>query len=507
MRLFVVRRSPVTLLVTVWITLVSLMVSGNAQDAPVVEDIRRTPTVIVIEKTQPAVAAVYSFGDHGNSSGSGSVIDPRGYVLTAKHVVKQEHIVLLGGRPPLRASIVGTMPEYDVALLKLGQQAFNRPASPNFPRVALPPDFIQLGLDHEVRIGETVLNIGSPGGRGIVATQGIVSAVAFTGVNPLAIATQSATAFDELLQFDAASNPGNSGGPVINLLGQQIGMTVSGINTEEGIHFALPLKTLRHSIPAILNSELRHRFNSGLTVDPQLAQVIVTDVAQDSPAAAADIQVGDEITSVDGRALRDPIDWEFTRFDWRPEQQVMLGIQRGPTLFSASLKLAHRVGLPGVEVAATEPGLLCRYALYDPSNPQPLDDDQHPASPPIVIATVGPKPESLPRDDHYELAIDGLLKINESGVYRLGLASDDGSRLYLHDRLLIDNGGNHAANTRTNWADLQAGMHPIRIEFYEDEGQQELSLYIALGDAELTPVAAESLFHPVDPPAETPTAP
>ena len=239
----------------------------HAQEANTAVDVRRSPTVIAIEKAQPAVAAVYAYGDNAGGSGSGSVIDPRGYVLTAKHVVKQQHIVLLGGRPPLRASVVGTMPEYD--------QACNRAASPNFPRAALPPDFIQLGIDRDVRMGETILNIGSPGGRGIVATQGIVSAVAFTGVNPLSLATQSATAFDELLQFDAASNPGNSGGPIVNLLGQQIGMAVSGINSEEGIHFALPLKTLRHSIPAILNSELRHRYVSGLTIAPQLASVVV----------------------------------------------------------------------------------------------------------------------------------------------------------------------------------------------------------------------------------------
>ncbi len=473
---------------------------GHAQEASTAVDIRRSPTVVAIEKAQPAVAAVYAYGDNSGGSGSGSVIDPRGYVLTAKHVVKQQHIVLLGGRPPLRASVVGTMPEYDVAILKLGEQAFNRPASPTFPRAALPPDFILLGIDSDVRMGETILNIGSPGGRGIVATQGIVSAVAFTGVNPLSLATQSATAFDELLQFDAASNPGNSGGPIVNLLGQQIGMAVSGINSEEGIHFALPLKTLRHSIPAILNSEFRHRYVSGITADPQLAAVVVTDVANDSPAAEAGIRIGDQIVSIDGRALRDPIDWEFTRFEWRADDKFTLGLQRGQQILNASITLAKRVGQVGVDVAATEPGLLCRYALYDPRIPHPLDDDQKPAGPPTIIATVEPKPESLPRDDHYELVIEGLLKIDEAGVYRLGLRSDDGSRLYVHDQRLIDNSGNHAAITRTGWVDLQAGMHPIRIEFYEDEGQQTLDFLVAKDDAELVPVTAEQLFHPVDAP-------
>jgi S1-C subfamily serine protease len=477
---------------------------SHGQEVNSTVDVRRSPTVVAVEKAQPAVAAVYAYGKDSGGNGSGSVIDPRGYVLTAKHVLKEQHIVLLGGRSPLRASIVGSMPEFDIAILKLGEQAFNRPGSPTYPRDSLPPDFIRLGIDSEVRLGETVLNIGSPGGRGIVVTQGIISAVAFTLTNPLALATQSATAFDELVQFDAASNPGNSGGPIVNLLGEQIGIAVSGINSEEGIHFALPLKTIRRSIPAILNSEFRHQYVSGIEVDPQLASVIVTDVAADSPAAEVGIRVGDQLLSVDGRALRDPIDWEFTRYEWRIDDQVTLGIKRDQETLSVSLRLAERTRKAGVEVAATAPGLQCRFAPYDPRLPFPLDDDQKPAGPPIVIAKVEPKPKSASRDEHYELLIEGLLQVDEAGVYRLGLNSDDGSRLYVHDQLLIDNGGNHAAITRTGWVDLQAGLHPIRIEFYEDEGGQELEFLMARDDAELAPVAAEQLFHQVDPPAATP---
>ena len=212
-----------------------LIVSWCAGNASGQDDIRRTASVEVLERAQPAVAMVYAFSKEGRrlGTGSGSVIDPRGYVLTAKHVVGQQHLVLLGGRPPMTASLVGTMPEFDVALLRIGRPAFQRPGSPDFPRQKMPLDYIPLGVDSEVRMGETIFNIGAPGGRGIVASKGIVSAVAFTGVNPLSISLQSSTAFDKMIQFDAASNPGNSGGPLINLLGQQIGLTVSGIHTEK----------------------------------------------------------------------------------------------------------------------------------------------------------------------------------------------------------------------------------------------------------------------------------
>jgi len=468
-------------------------VECHAEDAAA--DIRRTAAVVAVEKVQPAIGAVYAFGKQGQGTGSGSVIDPRGYVLTAKHVTMTNHVVLLGGRPPLNAELVGTMPEFDVAILKLGGPAFSRPGSPDYPRARSPLDFVTLGVHDEVRAGESILNIGSPGGRGIVVTQGIVSAVAFTAVNPLAIALQSSTAFDELLQFDAASNPGNSGGAVINLLGQQVGLTVSGIRNEQGIHFALPMKTVRHSICSILNSELRYRYASGITIDPQLATVIVTKIEQGSPASTAGIQVGDRIESVDGRVLRDPIDWEFTRHDWRPGNKITLAIKRGEQSLDASITLADRVGRKGIEVESPVAGLSCRFAPYDPQIANPLDDAFEPSGNPIVINSVQAKPSNVPQEDHYELVIEGLLKIDQDGIYRVGLRSDDGSRLFVHDQLVVDNGGNHSPILRTNWVDLQAGLHPIRIEFYEDEGQQLLEFVMAMGDDELVPVAPEKLYH------------
>lgn len=483
-----------SLIAGVWISCPSLLPTTCRADEAAV-DIRRTPTVIAVEKTQPAIAAVYAYGDQKRVTGSGSVIDPRGYVLTAKHVTLKQHIVLLGGRPPLRATLIGTMPEFDVAILKLSDPAFNRPGSPAYPRSELCQDFIRLGVDAEVRAGETILNIGSPGGRGIVVTQGIVSAVAFTGVNPLSIATQSSTAFDELLEFDAASNPGNSGGAVINVLGEQIGMAVSGIPNEEGIHFALPVKTIRLSIPAILNSELRHRYTSGISVDPQLAAVVVTSIDDDSPAANVDIHVGDQIVSVDGRELRDPIDWEFTRYEWRPGDHFTLGIKRGEQSLDVAMTLAERGGQKGVELAEPQPGLNCHFAAYDPQIGNPFDEVLPPTGDATTIATVQPKVANATQEDHYKLAIEGLLKIDQPGAYRLGLRSDDGSRLFVHDRLLIDNGGNHSPILRTGWVDLQSGLHPIRIEFYEDEGEQALEFLIAQGDAELQPVGSEMLYH------------
>jgi len=454
-----------------------------------------TPIVKTIGKVQPAVAAVYVRKNGGQGAGSGSVIDPRGYVLTAKHVVGDAHVVLLAGRPPLQAQLIGTMPEFDLALLKLGRKAFDRPASPTYPLAGTPPAFIPLGRADEIMLGESILNIGSPGGRGIVVTRGIISSLGISGGNALSLATQSSNGFNQFLQFDAANNPGNSGGALVNEIGQQIGLVTSSIRGEEGVHFAVPPDTIRQSISEMLNSELRHRYVSGITVDPQLGLVTVTRVDAESPADKAGIKSGDVIVSINGRPLRDPIDWEFTRFELSPEQKIELGLKRGAGEHSATLTLAKREPQPGVTVEDAAPGLLSRASEYDPRMADPLSDDVRPAGPPSVVAEVTATPPNLPRDEHYEVLMEGYLKIDEPGLYRLALKSDDGSRLFVHDRLTLDNGGNHAAQLRTGWADLAAGLHPIRIEYYEDQGHEVLELLMAKGDEDLRPVTSEELLH------------
>ncbi|MCC9601762.1 trypsin-like peptidase domain-containing protein [Stieleria sp. JC731] len=465
------------------------------------EDIRQTATVKVLAKAKPCVAVVYAFDSKGKptGTGSGSVIDPRGYVLTAKHVVKDHHVVVLQGRPPLVAALVGSMPEHDIALLKLGPPAFSRPGSPDYPRAALPLDYLTIAAGKDLMLGETILNVGSPGGRGIVATEGIVSSEAFTGVNPLSTALESSQSFDEMIQFDAANNRGNSGGPLINLNGEQVGVVVSGIPSEEGIHFAVPAETIRLCVQEILCGELRSGFVSGITVNQQLSNVIVTNVDAKSPASEAGLEVGDKIVKVSGRPIRDPIDWSISLAHWRAGQTQHLVIHRGKEILQLPLELRKRLGEPASELVPNDEdiqnGLQCRYAAYDPNQQTPLDDDTVPEGQPIIVSAISAKPQDVEMEDHYEMVLSGYLNVPEDGRYRLGIRSDDGSKLFLHGKLVADNNGNHAAILRTGWVSLQAGLHPIEIEYYEDEGNQVLELLIGHGDEELEPVVADQLFY------------
>lgn len=473
-----------------------VIVSGNIWTRETVaDDPRQTPLVVAIEKAQPAIAAIYVRKGQSRGSGSGSVIDPRGYVLTAEHVVGDDHIVLLHGRAPVQAKLVGTLVEYDLALLKLGGKAFNRPASPRYPLDGQPLEFVPLGIAEELRLGEDIINMGNPGGRGIVVTRGIISSLGIHGGGgALSMATQSSNGWNQKLQFDASNNPGNSGGALINMLGQQVGLATSSIRDEEGTHFAVPLNYIRGGIFQMLNSELRHRFVTGISVDSAVNEIIAT-VQPDSPAWKAGLRDSDQIVRCNGRRLRDPIDWEFTRDEFSAGKPVALGIERDGTEVEITFVPTKRESRPAIDVNDPQPGLLCRTARYDENIGEPLSDEIWPTGPPRVVPQVTAKPEGISYSDHYEVVIEGMLKIETAGSYRVGIKSDDGSKLFVHGNLVVDNDGNHARQIRTGWVDLDAGLHPIRIEYYEDEGDETLGLLMADAEGEFVSVKPELLYH------------
>ena len=198
---------------------------------------------------------------------------------------------------------------------------------------------------------------------------------------------------------------------------------------------------------------------------------------------------------MDGIQLRDPIDWAFTLAQWKPGKVIEIEIRREKETIKSELVLAERKRQNAVAVTNSKPGLLCYHTAYDPNIPNPLEVTTKPSESALTIATVTAKPDGVKPDDHYVLFAEGFLKVEKAGLYRLGLNSDDGSLLYLHNKLLIDNNGNHAPILRTKLVDLEAGLHPIKIEFYEDQGNQVLELLMAKDGDELSPVPAKSLIH------------
>ncbi|MCL6442821.1 MAG: trypsin-like peptidase domain-containing protein [Alicyclobacillus sp.] len=170
--------------------------------------------------------------------GTGFVFDSRGHILTNEHVIHGASKVLLrfyGRKQAVTAKIVGSDYKHDIAVLKADAQ------------VSPPGAILRIGRSKDVRVGEWVVAIGSPLGLDHTVTVGIVSAMD----RPLVIGDRE---YPNLLQTDAAINRGNSGGPLINLRGDVIGMNTAVSQSSQGIGFAISADVLREATNRILRS-------------------------------------------------------------------------------------------------------------------------------------------------------------------------------------------------------------------------------------------------------------
>lgn len=166
--------------------------------------------------------------------GTGFVFDPHGYILTNEHVVHDASSIMVrayGRKNPIRATVVGSDYKHDIAILKAP--------------IPMPDTVLKVGKSKDARVGEWVLAIGSPLGLDHSVTVGIISAVE----RPLQIGDRD---YPNLLQTDAAINRGNSGGPLINLRGQVVGMNTAVSQSSQGIGFAISADVLRNTVQRIL---------------------------------------------------------------------------------------------------------------------------------------------------------------------------------------------------------------------------------------------------------------
>jgi len=222
--------------------------------------------------------------------GSGFVIDEDGYIVTNNHVIEgADHItVSFSDGPDLDATLVGTDPKTDLALLKI---------EPGKPLPAL-----QFGDSDSARVGDWVLAIGNPFGLGGTATAGIISARG---------RDIRSGPYDDYLQIDAPINSGNSGGPVFNADGEVIGVNTaiySPNGGNVGIGFAIPSKQVQTIVAELKSTGSIQRGWLGVQiqdVDEELAQslgldeptgALIAEVVKDSPADEAGFHVGDVIT-------------------------------------------------------------------------------------------------------------------------------------------------------------------------------------------------------------------
>jgi 2-alkenal reductase len=270
------------------------------------------------------------FGPTGDQtvSGSGFFITEQGYILTNNHVVegtKEVNIILSDGTEQ-KAAIVGTDQYSDIAVLKTDGAV---------PAVA------GLGNSDKLNPGESVIAIGSPlGNFKNTVTVGVVSA---TGRS---IDTGNGYQIEDLIQTDAAINHGNSGGPLVDLAGEVIGIntlivrdTGSG-DVAEGLGFAIPVNTAQAIAQQIIQKGYFARPYMGISfqpLNPEIAArynlpaqwgVYVTKVEANSPADKAGLQEGDIITKVGDIALDETHSYVNALFTFKPGDQITLNVVR-----------------------------------------------------------------------------------------------------------------------------------------------------------------------------------
>ena len=236
------------------------------------------------------------------SSGSGFIIDAQGHILTNNHVVKDasDITVTLSDHRKFRAKVVGTDPSTDVAVIQIHD-------GEDLPMVPL-------GDSDEIRIGDWAIAIGNALGElDGTLTVGVISA---KGRSNLAIAG-GAPAYQQFIQTDASINFGNSGGPLLNIRGEAIGINTAINPSGEGIGFAIPINMAKNIAHQLIASGKVVRGYLGILpqeLTPELADnwgmhgrkgVLVGSVSTDTPASKAGFLVKDVITNFDGKDVDD----------------------------------------------------------------------------------------------------------------------------------------------------------------------------------------------------------
>ncbi len=272
------------------------------------------------------------------SSGSGFIVDKQGHILTNNHVVRDadQITVTLNDKRQFKATVVGTDPETDVAVIKI--QGDNLPTVP-------------LGDSDNLRVGDWAIAIGNPLGelKGSV-TVGIISAQGRSNLNIFG----GSPGFQDFIQTDASINFGNSGGPLCNIRGEAIGINTAINPSGQGIGFAIPINLVKHVADQLVANGAVQRAWLGVQLaelTPELAEgfglkgsqgVVIQDVLPGQPAQRAGLRRNDVIVEFQGSPVTDLQKFRLKVADTPVGSKVGLTVLRDGKRVPISVTLSER---------------------------------------------------------------------------------------------------------------------------------------------------------------------
>jgi S1-C subfamily serine protease len=294
----------------------------------------------VVEDIGPAIIGVRRTSrsrDLYDGAGSGVIVSQDGYALTNNHVIKGAGRVegVLHDGSVVAAEVVGADPDTDLALLRLAGRGHKT---------------AELGDSNALRVGELSIAIGNPLGLQATVTVGVISALRRS------LRSESGRLIEDVIQTDAALNPGNSGGALVDARGGVVGINTAIIGGAQGICFAVPSNTAKLVIPDLMRhgrvsrgwfgiggqtQQLSRALVRRLALDTE-SGVLVVAVSEQGPAAAAGLRVGDVVLKLDGQPTKtvDAIHRLLTRD--RVGERVPLDVLRDGAVRQLSLLVSER---------------------------------------------------------------------------------------------------------------------------------------------------------------------
>jgi putative serine protease PepD len=289
------------------------------------------------ERVSPGVVSVDVRTGTGGGTGSGFVLDRKGYILTNDHVVQDAESVRVRfpEGAPISAKVVGTDESTDLALLKIDPSAHK-----------LTP--LTLGRSAALKVGQSAIAIGSPYRLQGTLTTGVISALgrSITAPNNFPI--------DNVVQTDAAINPGNSGGPLLDASGRVVGVNAqiaTNTGANDGVGFAIPIDTAKGVLPQLKTGKAIKRPYLGVsTSDPDTGTgAIIERIVTGGPADDGGLRVGDRIVAIGGQTVNESADVATAVVALKPGDKVDVKVRRAGGVRTISVTLGTRpaVATPG----------------------------------------------------------------------------------------------------------------------------------------------------------------